>query len=271
MMGRCVSLTILAVSPATFLPKLSLFKSAFSFILLFAALFIAAAPACVLASEAVSYAPISSDWQSGIPDSGVLAYEVYRDNKPIGFHHMQFARANNEVQVDIHIELDISFGFIPVFSYTHENREVWKDGVLQSLTSKTDNNGKPVFVSLALEGDRYEGAATELDDALILPIMSTSYFDPNFVRSTRLISSQDGRLLNVEVAYLGTENVPDISGTVEAHRFRLTGDFKIDIWYTENGRWVRTEFERGSVLSYRPVAPSQLPPRSKWRRVELDQ
>ena len=104
----------------------------------------------------------------------------------------------------------------------------------------------------------------------MLPIMSTSYFDPNFVRQQNLISSQDGRLLEVEVAYLGAEQVPDIIGSVEAHRFRLTGNLEIDIWYTEDGRWVRTEFSRGGVLSYRPVPPSKIPPKSAWRTVEVD-
>ena len=42
----------------------------------------------------------------------------------------------------------------------------------------------------------------------MLPIMSTSYFDPNFVRQQSLISSQDGRLLEVEVAYLGPSKCP---------------------------------------------------------------
>ena len=201
----------------------------------------------------------------------MLAYEVFRNDKRIGFHHMQFTRNGGEVKVDIHIELDVRLGFIPLFSYTHQNTEVWRDGVLQSLISKTDNNGKRAFADLVLEEGSYLGRGSRYKGNLVLPIMSTSYFDPNFVRQKSLISSQDGRLLEVEVKYLGQEQVPDIAGPVEAQRFRLTGDLKIDIWYTEDGRWVRTEFSRGGLLSYRPVAPSKIPPKTAWRKVEIEE
>ena len=254
-MAHCVSPIVLAVLPATFLAKY--LRSLFIF---FAFL-----------HPAHSADPVTRNWQSGIPADNVLAYEVFRNDKRIGFHHMQFTRDGGEVRVDIHIELDVRLGFIPLFGYTHQNTEIWRDGVLQSLISKTDNNGKPAFADLVVEDGRYLVRGSRYKGNLVLPIMSTSYFDPNFVRQQSLISSQDGRLLEVEVAYLGQEQVPDIVGQVEAHRFRLTGDLTIDIWYTEDGRWVRTEFSRGGVLSYRPVAPSKIPPKTKWRRMEIEE
>ena len=260
MMAHCVSPIVLAVLPATFLPKFLLPKSFGALLVLFAALY-----------PAYGADPVSGDWQSGIPANNVLAYEVFRNDKRIGFHHMQFTRTGDDLRVDIHIELDVRLGFIPLFGYTHENTEIWRDGVLQSLVSKTDNNGKPAFADLVLEESSYLGRGSRYEGNLVLPIMSTSYFDPNFVRQQRLISSQDGRLLEVSVAYVGPEQVPDMTGSVEAHRFRLTGDLGIDIWYTKEGRWVRTEFSRGGVLSYRPVAPSKIPPKSTWRTVEIDE
>ena len=255
MMVHCVSPIVLAVLPATFLAK---FLHA---LLVFFSLL----------HPTYGADPVSRGWQSGIPADNVLAYEVFRNDKRIGFHHMQFTRNGGEVRVDIHIELDVRLGFIPLFGYTHQNTEIWRDGVLQSLVSKTDNNGKPAFADLALNDDKYLGRGSRYEGGLVLPIMSTSYFDPNFVRQQNLISSQDGGLLEVEVVYLGAEQVPDIIGSVEAHRFRLTGNLEIDIWYTEGGRWVRTEFSRGGVLSYRPVSPSKIPPKSAWRKVEVDE
>ena len=260
MTAHCGSPIVLAVLPATFLPKFLLPKSLGALLAFFAVLY-----------PAYGADPVSRHWQSGIPADNVLAYEVFRDDKRIGFHHMQFTRSGDDVRVDIHIELDVRLGFIPLFGYTHENTEIWRDGVLQSLVSKTDNNGKPAFADVSLSENSYLGRGSRYDGGLVLPIMSTSYFDPNFVRQQRLISSQDGRLLEVKVAYMGAEQVPDIAGSVEAHRFRLTGDLEIDIWYTEEGRWVRTEFSRGGLLSYRPIAASEIPPKSAWRKVEINE
>ena len=95
-MAHCVSLIVLAVLPATFLAK---FLHA---LLVFSALLY----------PAYGADPVSRDWQSGIPADNVLAYEVFRNDKRIGFHYMQFTRNGDEVRVDIHIELDVRLGFI---------------------------------------------------------------------------------------------------------------------------------------------------------------
>ena len=114
MMAHCVSPIILAVLPATFLPK-----SLHALLVFF-----------VLLHSAYAADPVSRDWQSGIPADNVLAYEVFRNDKRIGFHHIQFTRNGAEVRADIHIELDVRLGFIPLFGYTHHNTEIWRDGVL---------------------------------------------------------------------------------------------------------------------------------------------
>ena len=90
-MAHCVSPIVLAVLPATFLAK-SL--SPFWYFLLY----------CFRLWRG----PVR-DWQSGIPADNVLAYEVFRNDKRIGFHHMQFTRNGGEVRVDIHIELDVGW------------------------------------------------------------------------------------------------------------------------------------------------------------------
>ena len=92
--------------------------------------------------------------------------------------------------------MDFKFGPIPLFRYRHDNREVWRDGTLLSLKSKTDNNGEGcAFADLRLENGRYVGSGSRYEDNLEAPLLSTSYFNPNFIRQKAFVSSQDGRLL----------------------------------------------------------------------------
>ena len=211
---------------------------------------------------------IPTDWRSGVPDDNILAYEITRKGKRLGFQVIEFSEAENgDLIADVHIEIDFKLGFITLFRYRHANREVWRDGELISLVSRTDNNGDDVSVNLQRDGSRLVGSGSRYEDNLDDPILSTSYFNPNFVRQTRLVSTQDGRLLETEVEELGRERLLLQTGPVEATRFRLSGKLKIDIWYTDSGRWVKTEFTRGgNTLLITAINPAGLPPRKKWQR-----
>lgn len=210
---------------------------------------------------------ISRDWLGGVPDDGFLAYEISRKGKPLGFQTLTFSRSETgELIVDVHIEIDFKLGPIPIFRYLHDNREVWRDGVLLSIKSKTYNNGKDVSVDLKLEDGRYVGSGTRFEDNLQAPLLSTSYFNPNFIRQSLLISSQDGRLLEPGIEMIGVETLNIQDEPVQATRFRVSGKLRIDIWYTDAGRWVKTEFARGgNTLVVKQTNPSRILPRKKWR------
>jgi hypothetical protein len=211
---------------------------------------------------------VPRDWLSGVQENGQLAYEITRKGKRLGFHTIDFSRADNgDLIVDVHIEMDFKFGPITLFRYRHDNREIWRDGIMLSLKSKTDNNGEVAFADLRLENGRYVGTGSRFNDDLYAPLMSTSYFNPNFIRQKAFISSQDGRLLPTGIATVGVETLKINNAPVSATRFALSGKLEIDIWYANDGRWVRTQFERGRFkVVVQQTNPSRIPPRKKWKR-----
>jgi hypothetical protein len=210
--------------------------------------------------------PVSTDWLGGVPDDGILAYEITRKGKRLGFQTLAFETLENgDLQVDAHIEIDFAI-IIPLFRYLHDNREIWRDGRLLSLNSRTDNNGDPEEVKLRLEGDKFVGSGTKFNDDLTADLLTTSYFNPNFIRQKSIISSQDGRRLEIGVEEVGREVLFLETGRVEATRFSLSGKLRIDIWYTDSGQWVKTEFSRGgNTLIIKQVNPASIPARNKWR------
>lgn len=231
---------------------------------LISALLLLAAPQAAMAFGA----KLSTDWRGGIPDSNVLAYEITRKGKRLGFQTIEFEQLDNgDVVANIHVELVLKLGPIPLFRYQHENRELWRDGRLIELISKTNNNGGDVFTRLNLQDGELTGSGTKYKGDLQGVTHSTSYFDPNFVRQPLLVSSQDGRLLKTETQEIGRETLNLKIGQVEATRFRTTGKLKLDIWYTDAGRWVQTKFSRGGYTLYiSAVNPTELPPRKEWKR-----
>ena len=232
-------------------------------------LLVALVALALLQSPAQAFAErVSTDWLGGIPESNRLAYEVTRKGKRHGFQVFEFSRdAAGNLIVDVHIEINFKFGPITLFRYSHKNREVWRDGVVQSVVSRTNNNGEAEFANLQREGASLIGSGTKYEGQLDDPIMPTSYFNPNFIRQTRFVSTQDGRLMKADVEELGRETLNLPNGQVEATRFRLAGKLAIDIWYTDAGQWVQTEFSRGkNVLLIKQIDPATLPPRRDWAR-----
>lgn len=211
---------------------------------------------------------LTTNWRGGIPDNNFLAYEILRKGKRLGFQSISFSEADNgDVIADIHIQIDFKLGPIPLFRYRHENREIWRDGQLIEMRARTDNNGENEYTDLTREGDALVGRGTKYAADLGGVTHSTSYFSPNFVRQTDLVSSQDGRRFTTKTVEVGRETLNLKIGQVEATRFRTTGKFKIDIWYTDDGRWVKTEFSRGgNTLNINAVNPTDLPPRKEWKR-----
>ncbi|MEL6318740.1 MAG: DUF6134 family protein, partial [Pseudomonadota bacterium] len=86
---------------------------------------------------------------------GVRRFEVERDGKSIGFHTISATATDAGLQIDIDIALRIRFLGITAYRYEHQNREIWKDGRLTSLVSKTNDDGTDDFCRLMRDGEVY--------------------------------------------------------------------------------------------------------------------
>ena len=186
------------------------------------------------------------------PYAGKLAFTVLRGDKPIGTHEITFTEVGDETHVDIDIELAVKIGFLTVFRYTHQNREVWKGGQLVSVSTDTHDDGKEFEVRAAQAKDGLH--VRTLADERILPstAIPTSYWNPEILRNKQWLDTQRGILLDIDVGKVGLETVKLADGrAVEAERYEVTGDLNITVWYTPQGEWVKLSFPaRGSDIEY---------------------
>lgn len=243
----------------------------------------------VLVSFVMTFATLSHaspdtvhHWLNGVPASGEKAFLIYRKEKPVGFQHVRFDKNGEDLQVTIHAEITIKFGFITVFNYVHHNVENWRQGSLVSLSSHTDNNGKYEFASVSRNANGELVSNSSRNSGVIgTDLMTTSYFIPSFVKQTALINSQNGKVLNVSPNYIGKESIAKEDGVTDAYRYRLQGDLALDIWYDQQGQWQKSAFvpngnkiqnldplSKADAITYQPVLPSVLPERELWQVVE---
>ncbi len=179
------------------------------------------------------------------------AFDIIRKGDRIGFHAVNVEEtAAGETRVETRIEMQVRLGPIPVFRYEHLSTETWRGGLLQTVESRTDNNGKNETLSVRREGDgllvngtRYQG--TGPGDAI-----PSSYWNKAIISARTLLDTQNGRLIDVEIENLG--ETPSPSG-MKAEQHRLTGTVDLNLWY-DGSRWVGADFiVRGQALTYRLV------------------
>lgn len=193
-----------------------------------------------------------------------MLFRVTLDDKDIGVHRFRVSRQDDRELVEIQADFDVSFLAIPVYSYDHRNREVWRGGCLERIESKTDDNGDEFRVDGEARGDRFvvstRSDSFELDADCV---MSFAYWNRDFLSQGRLLNAQTGEYLPVTVEELGSEQLRLSDASVPARGYRLLNrgeEIDISVWYeAASGRWLSLESRVGKkrVLRYLLLADAE--------------
>ena len=180
-------------------------------------------------------------------------FKVYLDDREIGRHRFELLRFEDTTQVRINARFEVSVLFINVYSYEHTNYEVWKGDCLSSIESSTNDNGRKLRVNGESERNLLR-LQTPAGESVVEGCTKTfAYWDPAFLNSRYLLNSQTGRLMDVDINYLGQEAIPVKGQMIPARHYRLnTDDFTIDLWYSNEGEWLalNSTTGKGNVLRY---------------------
>ena len=194
-----------------------------------------------------------------------LTFAVSLDDRPIGVHRFRIVDDGATRVVESAASFDVRILRVPVYRYRHRNTETWQNGCLQRIASETDANGTPYAVDLSKTETGYRivtpnETQTYQGDCL----MSFAYWDPRFLRQQRLLNTQTGELIAVEIQPLG-ESLREVANrTLPVEGFRILAEPQnIDIqvfYHSVNGRWVALEsvLENGRILRYVATADDRL-------------
>ena len=180
-------------------------------------------------------------------------FRVFLDDKEIGQHDFHLETQGRSRLLRSTADFEYKLLFVKLYEYQHENDEVWQGDCLARIESRTDANGKPFAVS----GERLEDAFVVQGNAgqATLPpcVMSFAYWNPEFLKQTRLLNSQNGEYLDVQVSAPVTDEL-DIRGENRSVlRYDLVaGPLRMQLWYSEDHQWLglQSEAEGGRTLRY---------------------
>ncbi|MFZ4122641.1 MAG: DUF6134 family protein [Caulobacterales bacterium] len=187
---------------------------------------------------------------------GRLEFNVTRNGQPFGSHRVEVSQAGNELIVRNVVALRANVGPVTAFRYEHTCTERWRQGSLQGLQCQTLKDGRRLRMSASTTATGIETQGPQGVHRFPLTAAPTSWWTRQTLQATAFIDTETGASMPVSVTPMGRETISVAGRSVVADRFRVLGSIALDVWYDQQGHWVRCAFTaRGQRIEYQLTSP----------------
>lgn len=189
-------------------------------------------------------------WQP--QDGDVVKFNVLRQGKPFGSHTVTFKTDDKGGLVaTTAVSLKAGLGPVTLFRYQLDATETWAKGKLMAVKGSVNDDGKKRSVTANRQGAAIAVNGSDFKGTAPAGVVPASHWNFAQTQSGKLLSTEDGEILDVKVSSLGREKISAGGSTIEAERYRLDSALDVDLWYDDEGRWVKLAFEaRGQEIEY---------------------
>ena len=192
-----------------------------------------------------------------------LEYDLFRNNKPIGYHKYEFKRKGENLTIVSEVKFKITKLGVDLYRYFANSEENYTKGVFKSYSSKTKQNKKDRYVnikvdeinnSLIIDGSSYKGKANK-------EFIVGTWWNHEIIQAKAQISGISGRIIEQTVTFIGKEDlkIGDKVYKTLHFNFKSSNDalpdskkLNTDIWYEEETfLWVKAGFDKTGYWEYR--------------------
>lgn len=191
------------------------------------------------------------------PASREWRFEVFLDDKPIGFHHFHLNSSGDTHELRGEARFLVKLLGFTVYEYDHQSHELWQQDCLQRIDASTDNNGTDLYVRGSRDGSQLLLKNNTGNSGIEGCVMTFAYWNPAILMQQRLLNTQTGEYLDVSVQRLGEKTLQVEERTVPAMHYRLSSaEGDIELWYSTDDDWLAlsSTTSGGRELHYRRVA-----------------
>ena len=196
-------------------------------------------------------------------DINTLEYELFRNNKLIGYHNYEFERKNNNLIVKSIIEFEIIKLGIVLYKYDAISNEEYEESQLVKFASKTNQNKKIKNTKINFDKIKNKliisGSENQLSSPKEHPV--GTWWNHEIVQAKAQISAISGRIIEQKVTFLGKEKLDLYGKTYDALRFNFSSSdeslndnkkLNTDVWYDEKSKiWLKASFDKTGHWEYR--------------------
>ena len=192
-----------------------------------------------------------------------LEYELFRNNKSIGYHKYDFKREGENLSIISEVGFKITKLGVDLYNYFAKSDENYEKGIFKSYSSKTKQNKKDRYVNIIVDsndgdlivnGSSYKGKANK-------EFIVGTWWNHEIVKAKAQISGISGRIIEQTVTFVGKENVVIGDKTYKTFHFNFKSSdetlpdskkLNTDIWYEEGTYlWVKAAFDKTGYWEYR--------------------
>jgi hypothetical protein len=196
-------------------------------------------------------------------DYNYLEYELFRNNKSIGYHKYEFNRDGDNLSINSEVSFKIIKLGVELYKYFAKSEENYVKDAFKSYYSKTKQNKKDRYVNieidpsdkdLIIDGSSYKGKANR--DFIV-----GTWWNHEIIKAKAQISGISGRIIEQTVTFIGKEEVKIGDKTFKTLHFNFKSSdetlpdskkLNTDIWYEEETYlWVKAAFEKTGYWEYR--------------------
>ena len=196
-------------------------------------------------------------------DFNYLEYELFRNNKSIGYHKYDFKREGENLSIISEVSFKITKLGVDLYKYFAKSDENYDKGIFKSYSSKTKQNKKNRYVNISvdttneeliIDGSSYKGKASK-------EFIVGTWWNHEIIKAKAQISGISGRIIEQTVTFIGKEDVIINGKTYKTLHFNFKSSdeslpeskkLNTDIWYEEDTfLWVKAAFEKTGRWEYR--------------------
>jgi Family of unknown function (DUF6134) len=175
-------------------------------------------------------------------------YSVFVDGKDAGISRMTLVQKDDGTTY-MSGTVNVKFRHLLIAEYAIkiETQEVWKNGRLISMNTKSSENGKKSDVSVTAEGNQTRLRVNGLDRMIKPETWTTSYWklaDARFHnKQIPILDCDSGKEYNCELRYIETQQLKVGKEVQNCYHFRVSSaPGPVDLWFDQYHRLVKQEF-----------------------------
>lgn len=172
-----------------------------------------------------------------------LKFTVLRNGEAVGSQVVKFQDIGNRLDVTVDTAVVVKIAIIPVYRFEHHDKEVWQNGHLTRLSSKTNDDGTHHHLNVVAEPNSLDVKGDDKESHLPPSAIPASLWNPATVRQAMLMNTLDGHAMAVKVTDLGDDTVSVHGKPRLAHHYAMTGDLSRELWYDASGTLVQVRFK----------------------------
>lgn len=170
-------------------------------------------------------------WALAADAASVLEYTILKEGKPIGSETVTLNEVDGRTMVDVTTETQVQVLFLK-FDYFHERREIWKDGELLSVTSKTNDDGTAHHYELLRDENGFGLMVNGKKETLDKTVLPLTLWTKAVIDRPVLLSVIDAEPYKVTTTQVGDNH------------YKMDGDIQRELWFGDDGYLQKVAFKR---------------------------